>query len=62
MLVRITDFGLAKCLEQIGDEYHASGGRMPIKWLAIESIGDKTFSSKSDIWSYASNESLMQVS
>ncbi|KER24409.1 hypothetical protein T265_07922 [Opisthorchis viverrini] len=50
--VRITDFGLAKCLDCIESEYHASGGRMPIKWMAIECIQDRIFSSKSDVWSY----------
>ncbi|CAH8608531.1 unnamed protein product [Schistosoma haematobium] len=50
--VQITDFGLAKCLDTIHSEYHASGGRMPIKWLAIECIQDRIFSSKSDVWSY----------
>ncbi|CAH8649912.1 unnamed protein product [Dicrocoelium dendriticum] len=50
--IRITDFGLAKCLDCIGSEYHASGGRMPIKWLAIECIQNRVFSSKSDVWSY----------
>ncbi|KAF5400585.1 hypothetical protein PHET_06094, partial [Paragonimus heterotremus] len=50
--VRITDFGLAKCMDCIESEYHASGGRMPIKWLAIECIQGKIFSSKSDVWSY----------
>ncbi|VDP65031.1 unnamed protein product [Schistosoma mattheei] len=51
-VVQITDFGLAKCLDTIHSEYHASGGRMPIKWLAIECIQDRIFSSKSDVWSY----------
>ncbi|CAH8531723.1 unnamed protein product [Schistosoma turkestanicum] len=50
--VQITDFGLAKCLDTTSSEYHASGGRMPIKWLAIESIQDRIFSSKSDVWAY----------
>ncbi|KAF8570470.1 hypothetical protein P879_04249, partial [Paragonimus westermani] len=50
--VRITDFGLAKCMDCIESEYHASGGRMPIKWLAVECIQGKIFSSKSDVWSY----------
>uniref|UniRef100_A0A5K4FB04 receptor protein-tyrosine kinase n=1 Tax=Schistosoma mansoni TaxID=6183 RepID=A0A5K4FB04_SCHMA len=50
--VQITDFGLAKCLDTTHSEYHASGGRMPIKWLAIECIQDRIFSSKSDVWAY----------
>ncbi|VDN09075.1 unnamed protein product [Dibothriocephalus latus] len=50
--VKITDFGLAKCLENVGSEYKAHGGRMPVKWLALESIRLRIFSSKSDVWSY----------
>jgi serine/threonine protein kinase len=25
---------------------------MPVKWMAIESLTDKIFSSQSDVWSY----------
>jgi len=34
--VKITDFGLAKLLDINEDEYKAAGGKMPIKWLALE--------------------------
>ncbi|KAL7055784.1 hypothetical protein AAHC03_022696 [Spirometra sp. Aus1] len=50
--IKITDFGLAKCLDNVGSEYRAHGGRMPVKWLALESIRLRIFSSKSDVWSY----------
>ena len=50
--MKITDFGLAKLLDVNEDVYHAQGGRMPIKWLALESILHRTFTHKSDVWSF----------
>ena len=50
--IKITDFGLAKCIEDSGGEYTAKGGLMPVKWLAIECIKKRIFSSKSDVWAY----------
>ncbi|XP_062547794.1 epidermal growth factor receptor isoform X1 [Armigeres subalbatus] len=51
-LVRITDFGLAKLLDYGSDEYRAAGGKMPIKWLALECIRHRVFTSKSDVWAF----------
>uniref|UniRef100_UPI00358E9C57 receptor tyrosine-protein kinase erbB-4-like isoform X2 n=1 Tax=Myxine glutinosa TaxID=7769 RepID=UPI00358E9C57 len=50
--VKITDFGLARLLDVNEMEYHADGGKLPIKWLALESIHYRTFTHQSDIWSY----------
>lgn len=50
--VKITDFGLAKLLDVNESEYKAQGGKMPIKWLAIECIRKKVFTHKSDVWAY----------
>ena len=50
--VKITDFGLAKVLECNVDEYKASGGKMPIKWLALECIQHRVFTHKSDVWAF----------
>ena len=27
-------------------------GRVPVKWLAIEALGDHVFTEKSDVWSF----------
>nr|CAB3241376.1 EGFR1 epidermal growth factor receptor precursor [Phallusia mammillata] len=50
--VKITDFGLAKILNAREDIYHAEGGKLPIKWLAIECITERTFSHLSDVWAF----------
>lgn len=50
--VKITDFGLAKLLDFNEDQYHAAGGKMPIKWLALESIQHRIFTHMTDVWSF----------
>ena len=50
--VKITDFGLAKLLNINEDEYKANGGKMPIKWLALECIQHRVFTHKSDVWAF----------
>ncbi|CAB3382971.1 Hypothetical predicted protein [Cloeon dipterum] len=50
--VKITDFGLAKLLDINEDEYKAEGGKMPIKWLALECIQHRIFTHKSDVWAF----------
>ncbi|CAH1249286.1 ERBB4 [Branchiostoma lanceolatum] len=50
--VKITDFGLAKLLDIDEEEYYAEGGKMPIKWLALECIQYRKFTHQSDVWSF----------
>ncbi|XP_071967601.1 receptor tyrosine-protein kinase erbB-2 isoform X2 [Engystomops pustulosus] len=50
--VKITDFGLARLLDVDETEYHADGGKVPIKWMALESILHRKFTHQSDVWSY----------
>ncbi|KAJ3611689.1 hypothetical protein NHX12_021703 [Muraenolepis orangiensis] len=45
--VKITDFGLARLLSANENEYH-----VPIKWMALESILQWTYTHQSDVWSY----------
>ena len=36
-----------------GDAYvKTTTGRLPIKWMAIESINDRRYTTMSDVWSY----------
>ncbi|XP_058869928.1 epidermal growth factor receptor-like isoform X3 [Acipenser ruthenus] len=50
--IKITDFGLAKLLNADEKEYHADGGKVPIKWMALESILQRIYTHQSDVWSY----------
>ena len=50
MVVKIADFGLARDIYS-SDYYKVSDKRrpMPIKWVAIESLEDNIFSTKTDV-------------
>ncbi|XP_056883008.1 receptor tyrosine-protein kinase erbB-4-like isoform X3 [Takifugu flavidus] len=50
--IKITDFGLARLLDTDEKEYNADGGKMPIKWMALECIHYRKFTHQSDVWSY----------
>ncbi|CAH8627518.1 unnamed protein product [Schistosoma intercalatum] len=51
--VQITDFGLAKMLERRDeDSVIVKAGRVPIRWLAIETLQYGIYSHKTDVWSY----------
>ncbi|KAL0963733.1 hypothetical protein UPYG_G00310210, partial [Umbra pygmaea] len=50
--IKITDFGLARLLDVNEKEYSADGGKMPIKWMALECIHYRKFTHQSDVWSY----------
>ncbi|XP_026297719.1 vascular endothelial growth factor receptor 1 isoform X2 [Apis mellifera] len=51
-VVKICDFGLAKTMYKDNNYKKKGGGLLPIKWMAIESIRDRIFSTQSDIWSF----------
>lgn len=51
-VVKICDFGLAKDVYKYDNYVKKDDGPLPIKWMAIESISDKIFTSKSDVWSF----------
>ena len=53
LVVKIGDFGLARDLDYAEDYYRMRGrDRMPIRWMAPESIRDNMFTTSSDIWAY----------
>lgn len=51
-VIKVADFGLSKCLDTSKQYFRQSQDeaiRLPIKWLAPESINDGVFSEKSDV-------------
>ncbi|KAK6487663.1 tyrosine-protein kinase receptor UFO isoform X1, partial [Huso huso] len=52
MTVCVADFGLSKKIYN-GDYYRQGRiSKMPVKWIAIESLADRVYTSKSDVWSF----------
>lgn len=51
-VIKISDFGLSRDVYE-GDTYlKKSRGRVPVKWMALESLEDEIYTSKSDVWSF----------
>ncbi|XP_007957601.2 tyrosine-protein kinase Mer [Orycteropus afer afer] len=52
MTVCVADFGLSKKIYS-GDYYRQGRiAKMPVKWIAIESLADRIYTSKSDVWAF----------
>ncbi|XP_065669835.1 vascular endothelial growth factor receptor kdr-like isoform X2 [Hydra vulgaris] len=50
--MKVADFGLARDVHQDERYVKVSGGLLPIKWMAVESILERVFTHMSDVWSY----------
>ena len=50
--VKITHFGLSKCLDVGESGYKAGQGKVPVRWLAPECLRSREFSHKSDVWAF----------
>ncbi|CAI4226646.1 unnamed protein product [Auanema sp. JU1783] len=50
MVAKVSDFGLCRYVDS--SLYVAKGGKLPIKWMALESLKFYEYSSKSDVWAY----------
>ncbi|XP_077975894.1 vascular endothelial growth factor receptor 1-like isoform X1 [Styela clava] len=51
-VVKICDFGLARDVYKHPDYVRSGEARLPWKWMALESIFDEIYSTKSDVWSF----------
>ncbi|KAM5142677.1 tyrosine-protein kinase Mer isoform 3-T3 [Callospermophilus lateralis] len=52
MTVCVADFGLSKKIYS-GDYYRQGRiAKMPVKWIAMESLADRVYTSKSDVWAF----------
>lgn len=51
-VMKIADFGLAKDV-QSNDYYRKkTEGRLPVRWMAPESLYHKVFTTQTDVWSF----------
>jgi len=50
--MKIADFGLARDIQDTEYYRKNTNGRLPIKWMAPESLQEKFYDSQSDVWSY----------
>ncbi|CAF0852909.1 unnamed protein product [Adineta ricciae] len=51
LVCKVADFGLSREIDE-GDSYTTKGGKIPIRWTAIEAIDYRKFTSASDVWSF----------
>ncbi|XP_023247599.1 vascular endothelial growth factor receptor 1-like [Copidosoma floridanum] len=51
-IVKICDFGLGQTLYKDINYTRLHDVKLPFKWMAIESLRDRVFSTESDIWSF----------
>jgi len=49
---KVSDFGLSRVLNDDSDSNKTESNTGPIKWMAPESLNDKIYSVKSDVWSF----------
>eukprot|EP00111_Clytia_hemisphaerica_P020710 TCONS_00061066-protein len=51
-VIKIADFGLARSLNNTDYYQKTTNGRVSVKWVAIEALLDRVYSTQSDIWVY----------
>ncbi|CAH3026735.1 unnamed protein product, partial [Porites evermanni] len=49
---KVTDFGMARDVQQENIYERKAKGRLPVKWTAYEALMFNTYTTKSDVWSY----------
>lgn len=52
MVCKISDFGLTRDVYEDDNYLKRTKGRVPVKWMALESLSDHIYTSKSDVWSF----------
>ncbi|XP_066927035.1 fibroblast growth factor receptor 2-like isoform X2 [Clytia hemisphaerica] len=51
-VIKIADFGLARSVHEVDYYRKTTDGRLPIKWLAIEALFDRVYTTQSDVWAF----------
>ena len=49
---KISDFGMSRDVYVDQTYTKVGSGKLPVKWMAPESLQDQVYTSKSDVWSY----------
>lgn len=49
---KVSDFGLARELEESSDYYRSRGGQLPVRWTAPEALESRKFSAATDCWAF----------
>eukprot|EP00794_Sanderia_malayensis_P005298 gene5298-5967_t len=51
-VMKIADFGLARNVREADYYRKTTDGRLPVKWLSIEALFDRVYTTQSDVWAY----------
>ncbi|XP_038064948.1 uncharacterized protein LOC119735322 [Patiria miniata] len=52
MICKVSDFGLARDVKNMRVYQRKSEARLPVRWMALESVVDDVYTTESDVWSY----------